>query len=65
MHELVLGHSLHHEHSLLPQMTQNLWNVDVDVVVDAVQQNVAQNRDAGSTDAGRTVDENWRVATLG
>lgn len=65
MHELVLGHSLHHEHSLLPQMTQNLWNVDVDVVVDAVQQNVAQNRDAGSTDAGWTVDENWRVATLG
>ena len=65
MNKLVLCHRLHHQHALLSQMTQHFWNVDVDIVVDAVEENVAQDGDARSADAGRAVDQNGRVSTFG
>ena len=52
MDKLVLSHRLHHQHPLLPQVAQNLGYVDVDVVVDAVEQDVAQDGDARPADAG-------------
>ena len=36
VNEFVLGYRLHHQHPLLPQVSEDLGNVDVDVVIDAV-----------------------------
>ena len=62
VHELVLRHRLHHEHPLLPQVGQHLGDVHVEIVVDAEEQDVAEDGDPGSTDAGGAVDEDGRVA---
>ena len=36
VNKLILGYRLNHQHSLLPQMGQHFWNVNVNIVVDAI-----------------------------
>ena len=62
MHEFILGHGLHHEHPLLSQVGKDLWNVRVEVVVDAVEEDVAEEGHPGSADSGAAVNQNRRVA---
>ena len=40
MDKLVLSHRLHHHHPLLSQVSQHLGDVNVNVVVDAVEEDV-------------------------
>ena len=60
--KLVLSHGLHHQHPLLPQVGQNLGDVDMDVVVDAVEEDVGQDGDAGPAHPGTAVDQDRGVA---
>ena len=62
MHELVLRDRLHHEHPLLSEVRQHLRDVNVQVVIHAVQENIAEDGDAGAADARRAVHEHGRVA---
>ena len=61
MNELVLRDRLDHQHPLLPQVSHHLGQVDVNVVVDAVEEDVGQDGDAGPADPGTAVDEDGSV----
>ena len=43
----VLRHRLHHEHPLLPEVGEDLWHVRLQVVRQAVEEDVAKDRHAG------------------
>ena len=60
--ELVLRHRLHHEHALLAQVREHLGHVHVQVVVDAVEEDVAEERHARPPHARRAVHQHRRVA---
>ena len=60
--KLVLSHCLHHQHPLLPQVGQNLRDVDMDVVVNTVEEDVGQDGDPSPADPGAAVDEDRGVA---
>ena len=60
--ELVLRHRLHHQHPLLPQVGQNLRDVDMDVVVNTVEEDVGQDGHPGPAHPGTAVDQDRGVA---
>ena len=60
--KLVLRHRLHHQHPLLPQVGQNLRDVDMDVVVNTVEEDVGQDGHPGPAHPGTAVDQHWGVA---
>lgn len=61
MDKLVLSYGLDHHHSLLAKVSQHLGNVNVEVVVHAVEQNITEYCHASSAHSGRAVDQNRRV----
>ena len=60
--KLVLRHRLHHQHPLLPQVSQHLGYVDMNVVVNTVEEDISQDGHPGPAHPGAAVDQHRGVA---